>query len=103
MTCHSTAGPLMTGAADSAQPRRAALASRASARHWLPRLSRHLERGRSQYLAPAFKQATGAAVTQSIVLGTDQVARLRRPKAAGRRSMSPCSTRRRCSMPQSKG
>jgi putative spermidine/putrescine transport system substrate-binding protein len=27
-------------------------------------------------VAPAFKQATGAAVTQSIVLGTDQVARL---------------------------
>src|ERR1043165_8399854 len=27
-------------------------------------------------IAPAFKQATGASVTQSIVLGTDQVARL---------------------------
>lgn len=27
-------------------------------------------------IAPAFRQATGAAVTQSIVLGTDQVARL---------------------------
>jgi putative spermidine/putrescine transport system substrate-binding protein len=27
-------------------------------------------------ISPAFKQATGAAVTQSIVLGTDQVARL---------------------------
>src|SRR6478752_9996870 len=27
-------------------------------------------------IAPAFKKATGASVTQSIVLGTDQVARL---------------------------
>lgn len=30
----------------------------------------------SKIVAPAFKAATGAAVTQSIVLGTDQVARL---------------------------
>ena len=31
-------------------------------------------------ISPAFKQATGAAVTQSIVLGTDQVARLQAAK-----------------------
>src|SRR5262245_44402357 len=29
-----------------------------------------------QILAPAFQRATGAAVTQSIILGTDQVSRL---------------------------
>jgi putative spermidine/putrescine transport system substrate-binding protein len=29
-----------------------------------------------EVIAPAFKQATGASVTQSIILGTDQVARL---------------------------
>src|SRR5262245_16141781 len=33
-------------------------------------------------LAPAFRRATGAAVTQSIILGTDQVARLQAAKGS---------------------
>jgi putative spermidine/putrescine transport system substrate-binding protein len=33
-------------------------------------------------LAPAFRKATGAAVTQSIILGTDQVARLQAAKGS---------------------
>ena len=33
-------------------------------------------------IAPAFKSATGAAVTQSIILGTDQVARLTAAKGS---------------------
>ena len=53
-------------------------------------------------ISPAFKAATGAAVTQSIVLGTDQVARLTAAKATSRRSTSPSSTPRRCSMPPRK-
>src|SRR5262245_26336586 len=32
--------------------------------------------------APAFRRATGAAVTQSIILGTDQVARLQAAKGS---------------------
>src|SRR6266545_8320052 len=35
-----------------------------------------------QILAPAFQKATGAAVTQSIILGTDQVARLTAAKGS---------------------
>src|ERR1700751_114821 len=38
-----------------------------------------------QILAPAFQKATGASVTQSIILGTDQVARL----TAAKRSQPP--------------
>src|SRR5262249_49423896 len=33
-------------------------------------------------LAPAFRRATGATVTQSIILGTDQVARLQAAKGS---------------------
>ena len=33
-------------------------------------------------LAPAFRKATGASVTQSIILGTDQVARLQAAKGS---------------------
>jgi putative spermidine/putrescine transport system substrate-binding protein len=54
-----------------------------------------------EFLAPAFTRRTGAAVTQSILLGTDQISRLAAAKE-DRRLTLRSSIRRRCSMRSSR-